>query len=87
MNKEQLIKLINDLPDDLEVLPSEYFECEKTCTEFKRIDTGKVYSNEYQQNVENTITLKINFKTCFRGEFKRNTDGKHDQFFNVYRIK
>jgi len=87
MDKQQLLELVNSLPDNLEVLPISLTDSnsnkvgEPTFTGL----TGNTYRAEYEDLYENTLTLSFRFKTKVKYEFQRDDDG-NPKVANVRRI-
>lgn len=87
MNKQELLQLINDMPDDMFALPVEYTECKQRIGEWE--STGSVTSigSVYQRSVENELVLRLKFNTRYEGEFRRKYNDPDGTFYNLRRIK
>jgi len=86
MTKQELLKLIQDLPDDVEVVPFEFRECNQEAGDWESQHRNTNLGGVYQRTVENEITLRLKFRTRTEGEFRRTYENTHGMFFNLRRI-
>jgi hypothetical protein len=77
-DKASLIKFIESMPDNLFVQPLQYDEIVKKRSDPVPLYKSGDYGGIYQWDVENVLTLRLEFKTRVQGEFRRtymNPDG------------
>ncbi|WP_146002144.1 hypothetical protein [Cupriavidus pauculus] len=86
MDKRQLLELIQSLPDDLSVQPLELSECKQREHSWEAQCRTGLYGGVYQRNVDNTLTLRLDFKTREEGEFRRTHTDPDGGFRNLRRI-
>jgi hypothetical protein len=84
MNKQELLKLISDMPDNLFCEPLEISEAEEQCEPWVPAKTQLV--GQYDRKVNNSIKLKLRFTTEYTGHFKRTYENPEGAFSNVRRI-
>ena len=87
MNKQQLLELIQQMPDDLEVAPINICEGYEKSHEWEYQYRSTHLGAVYRKNVDNEITLTLRFKTIFEGEFSRKYENVTGNFSNLRRIK
>lgn len=83
MDKQQLLDLINDLPDDVFALPFEYSECKSQQGDWK---SDGLFIGHYKTKVENELVIRLHFQTEYAGQFKRTYTDPDGSFYNVIRI-
>lgn len=85
-DKASFIKFIESLPDDMFVQPLEYTEIDKKQSEPESMYKIGKYGGVYQWDIDNVLTLRLQFKTRVQGEFSRtytNLDGDWRNFKRV----
>lgn len=86
MNKAELIKMIESLPEDMFVEPLEFSECKAIEGQWLSENRIGNFGGVYRRDVDNVVTLRLNFKTQYEGEFRRTYENKDGMFRNVRRI-
>lgn len=89
MNKQQLLELIQSMPEDLFCNPLNYEEQGQVVHDWTRcppLPDSEVY-NAYKRDIDNTLVLRIDFRTTVRGEFRRGINDPDGTFYNVVRLK
>lgn len=77
MNKQQLIELIQSLPDNLEVMPITFQDSQSQKvgdTDFIGLQ-GLTYRAQYEETRINDLTFTLHFKTRTMFEFQRDQYG------------
>lgn len=87
MDKQQLLAMIADMPDDLFVSPISLIESARLFGEWESQLRHTQLGGVYQRNVENTLVLRLNFKTREQGEFRRSYTDSDGTFFNMQRVR
>lgn len=87
MDKQQLLKLIEDLPDDVNIEPIEYLESSQKEYEWVSQHRSTDLGGVYRRNVDNTFNFTLRFRTTYEGEFRRTYENAAGTFFNVHRVK
>lgn len=86
MDKAQLIAWINDMPDDMFVLPLEISEVSSREGPWVYQHRSGDYGGVHHRRVDNTLVLRIQFKTTFEGEFRRTYEIPEGVWRNVRRV-
>jgi hypothetical protein len=87
MNKAQLIAFVQSLPDDLCVQPLELTEAASRKGPWERMEGEQQLSNVYRRDVDNTLTIQLDFKTTYQGEFQRTYSQPDGVFTNLKRVR
>lgn len=87
MDKKQLLDFIQSLPDDLYVQPLEIQECKHEQGPWEGQNRITTLGGVYQRGVDNTLTLRLDFKTRYEGEFRRTYENPDGEFHNLHRIR
>lgn len=89
MDKQKLLELIQSLPDDLFCNPLNYEEQGQVQHDWVPCppDESQGVSNAYKRDIDNTLVLRIDFRTTVRGEFRRTIEDPEGQFHNVMRLR
>lgn len=86
MTKTELLMLVQSLPDDLEAIPLDISESSVVAGDWESQSRSGAYGGVHQRSVDNTLTLRLLFRTRYEGEFRRTYENPDGQFFNVRRI-
>jgi hypothetical protein len=86
MNKQQLLEFIQGLPDNVQAAPFEYSEISTQQDEWVSQGRSTQCGGVYQCDVENKMTLRLEFKTKFEGEFLRTCTDPDGSFRNIRRL-
>lgn len=87
MGKQELLDLINSLPDDMQALPINVMECAQEASAWERQGVTTDLGSVYQRNVDNEVTLRLHFRTREQGEFLRTYTDPDGSFRNMKRIR
>lgn len=88
MDKQALLKMIQDLPDDVEVMPISLNESSIQAGDWETTNRFSVQNLAvYKRVVHNELTLTLTFKTEFEGQFARTYTDQEGKFFNIRRVK
>lgn len=87
MNKQELLNLVRSLPDDAEALPLEMSECEQDAGPWENQLTTGLHGGIYQRTIENTLVLRLRFRTRQQGEFRRTYCDPDGSFRNVHIVE
>lgn len=85
-DKQSLIKFIESLPDNLFVRPLNYEEVERKQSEPESLYKSGHYGGVYQWDVENVLTLRLEFNTRVQGEFRRTYTNPDGDWRNCKRV-
>jgi len=86
MNKQQLLELVQSLPDDAECLPIEISECSQDGYEWESQHRSTSLGGVYQRSIENILVLRLQFRTREQGEFRRTYEDQEGSFRNIHRV-
>ena len=86
MNKQQLLEFITSLPDDLTITPIDLSECKSEAGDWKSQNKVTSLGGVYQQRVDNTLVLRLEFTARYEGEFRRTLENQDGVFHNVHRV-
>lgn len=87
MTKQELLNLINSLPDDMKAIPIDVMECAQEASAWERQGVTTDLGSVYQRNVDNEVTLKLHFRTREQGEFLRTYTDPDGSFSNMQLIR
>lgn len=86
MDKQQLLEFVQSLPDDLQVMPLACEEVDRREHEWESQHRSTHLGGVYQRNVDNTITLRLSFRTREQGEFLRTYTDPDGTFRNLRQV-
>lgn len=85
MDKEELIRFIKSLPDDLQSMPIEITEHSQVHSPWYSTHESGLFGGIHKKRVENNVTIQLVFTTEYQGEFRREYTNPEGSFFNVKR--
>lgn len=86
MTKDELLKFVQSLPDDAEVLPIDVTLGEENGDTPSPWEATGTLIGRYRREVDHLVTLRLSFRTAQEADFQRTYENPSGIFSNLHTV-